>query len=419
MRKTMRVILITLSALAALAPAHLLAVTPAVLIGPDLKPREVMLQTFAGGKITYFDADRTLQIESTTKLLQIRMVHEDAQSDDTLNPGTTPKPETSSVPGTRTINQAATPVEEPQAAQVVALARLDLIDGQRIIARWTGASDDGQKLTFEHDTLGKLTVSLEVVSRFMLDGSAAGGATPASDRVLLSNGDALEGFVSAIGQTTVDVQIGSNKPIALPIERVRGLVLANPQRLPDKPRDVVMLRDGSRLAAGTVSIEQDRLNMMVSLAGDKPVAVDTKAVARVELASPKGRLVDLAELPMKVIDGGDVFGLALPPRVEGDAIRLHAPMTAEFELPANAKRFAATAELHASGPGAEWANFILSLRAAGTQVARQAISHKEPGAAINVELNGRSLTLILDPSTDGPIMDRLRLREAVVYVERE
>ncbi|MEX2213573.1 MAG: hypothetical protein WD768_05570 [Phycisphaeraceae bacterium] len=409
--------------LIASAAAH--AVTPALLIGPDLQPRQVMLQSFGGGKITFFDSERTLQIESTGKLLQLRFL-EDAEKTENesgaaAKPVAPPPSTIAAAPGTKTINETANLTKAPpapQPPQPPPPARLDLIDGQRLIARWTGASDDGQKLSFQHAALGKLSVNLDVVSRFMLDGTTVAGATPAYDRVLLSNGDAMEGFVAAIKAATIDIQLGNAKPIALPIDRVRGLVLANPLKAPQAPRNVIVLRDGSRLTSNTINIESDKLSMTAQLSG-KEITLALAQVARVELASPQGRLVDLAELPMKVDDGGEVFGLSLPPRVEGDVIRLHAPLTVTFELPENARRFAAVAELDATGPGSEWADFIVSIRAGGTQIARQAISHTQRSAAINAELKGNALTFLLDPAGNGPVMDRLRLREAVIYIENK
>jgi hypothetical protein len=404
-------------------PATALAVTPATLIGPDLQPRAVKVQALGDGKITYFDAERRLQIESTASLLQVRFGSDGRDGRDAASgeveaaaPGNVP-PRLDS-PAKTAIDPPAPAGKEP-AVKAVSAARVDLIDGQRLVASPAGADDDGQTLWFDHPILGKVAVKLDAIQRLLLDPAVSVATTPAADRVLLANGDALEGFVVAIKPGGVELQQGNAKPFLLPLDRVKAVLLTNPPAKADKPVNVVVLRDGTRLTCGEPTIASDMLTATAALTG-KALTLPLAGVDRIELASPRGRLMDLAELPMKVTAGGEVFGLPMAPRVEGHVLRLHAPVTVELELPPGAVRLAAVAELDADGKAADdssWASYFVHLKAADA-LGRHAIHADQPRIHINVPISGRTLTITLDPGANGPVMDRLRLREAVVFVEQ-
>jgi hypothetical protein len=392
------------------------AVTPAILIGPDLKPREVKLQSLGGGKMTFFDAERTMQIEPTGKVLQVRFPQprdEAVLLDGNEAPASelTPVKDSVKPPGAA---PPVAPVGSPTAKPSEAF--LELIDGQRIVGKFLGSDAEGQKLRFQHATLGEVTVELDRISRLAFDGRAAARATPVSDLVVLANGDETSGFVAAIKDTEIVVQQTNATPLTLPRDRVRALYLANPVVREAGKQHMAWLRDGSRLLATEVAIAEDKLTITSPITA-KPVTLALSAVARVELASLEGRLIDVADLPMKVTAGGKVFGLAMMPRIEGDAIRMHAPVTVEFELPEKAVRFAALAELDAEGEDAMAAEFIVSVRTTGQAAASAAITARHPQAVMNAAITGKTLTLTLDPASNGPVMDRLRLRDAVIFVE--
>ncbi len=397
------------------------AATPALLIGPDLKPREVKLQAVSGGKLSYFDDERRLQVESAANVLQIRIVAEAPGDGDsarngaagapTSPPAAAPAPTTPAVAGRDGIKPAV--ADGPKASPP---AVVDLIDGQRIVARFTGTDADGQKLTFDHAALGVITANLDKISRLFLDGSSVTKSTPAKDQVILANGDALDGFIAAVKKDTIELQQDGGKSIELPTERVKALLLANPIAHAVDPQSIVWLRDGSRLIAAQADIEADKLQLRAALAGGKALTLPLAQVARLELPSRRGRLIDLADLPMTVKAGGVVFGLPMPPRVEAGAIRMHAPITVQFALPAGAGKLAAVAEVDAAGESIEWADFAVNC-SAGDAKARVALSAAQPRGEVLMDLFGPTLTISLDPAANGPVMDRLRLREAMVFVQ--
>lgn len=382
-----------------------LAATPAMLIGPDLKPRLVNLQAMGGGRMTYFDDQRNMQVQSTSDVLQVRFPNE---SDGSKIAGLEAEP----------VLDLTDILITTKKAEENTLAFVELISGQRIVAPFSGAKADGQTLLFKHDLMGELPVSLDQVARLSFEGAMDSSATPTSDQVILSNGDVVTGFVVAVKEAGIEVQQGDAKPFTLPRDRVKAIHLANPVNRAAGKESMVWLRDGSRLLASEVSISADKLTMICPLTGKEAVTIDLKHLARIELASPAGQLIDLADLPMSVAAGGKVFGLAMAPRIEGNAIHLHAPITVTFALPVKATRFAALAQLDATGENASLAHFIINITTASSPAARHVISSQSPHAGINTPLTGRDLIINLDPANNGPVLDRLKLTDAVIFVER-
>ena len=416
------IFVLTLSLFTSLA----LAATPVLLIGPDLKPRLVNLQAMGGGRMTYFDDQRNMQVQSTSDVLQVRFPKE---SDTTKSAGFIDAPELE-------LTQTRTTVEVPEKGTLLLggsrlipgppLAFIELISGQRIVAVYTGAKADGQTLLFKHDLLGELAIALDQVSRLSFarlsnEGAMVSSATPTSDQVEMTNGDVVTGFVISIKDAGIEVQQGDAKPFTLPRDRVKAIRLANPVTRAAGKQSMVWLRDGSRIASSDVSISADKLTLDSSLAALKEkqtMAIDLKQIARIELASPAGQLIDLADLPMTVTEGGKVFGVTMEPRIEGDAIRLHAPITVSFSLPAKAARFAAVAQLDVENENPSLAHFIITIDTTSLTAARHVITAKTPRADINAALTGNTLTITLDPARNGPVLDRLRLTDAVIFVER-
>ncbi len=415
-----------------LSPAawRLEAATPVMLIGPDLKPRLVNLQAIGGGRMTYFDDQRNMQVQSTNDVLQIRFPQENeataAAAQGFIDPPEAPeapappKPPALELTQPRTIvpDKGAPPLGGGRLVGGSPAAFVELISGQRIVAPFSGAKADGQTLLFKHDLLGELALALDQVSRLSFDGAISSGAAPTSDQVEMSNGDVVTGFVVAVNEKDIEVQQGDVKPFTLPRDRIKAIRLANPVSRAAGQASMVWLRDGGRLLASEVSISADKLTMICPLAGKAAVTIDLKHIARIELASPAGRLIDLADLPMSVAAGGKVFGLAMEPRIEGGAIHLHAPITVSFALPAKAVRLAALARLDAAGENTALAHFIVTITSAGGAAARHIISGQSPRAVINAPLAGRNLIINLDPADNGPVLDRLRLSDAVIFVER-
>jgi hypothetical protein len=146
-------------------------------------------------------------------------------------------------------------------------------------------------------------------------------------------------------------------------------------------------------------------------------------VQRVDLTAGGYRLVDLTQLPREVVDGGETFGFAKPPRLSAGDLMLHAPVRLAIALPEGAVRFAATAVLDLTGVPADrhdWASSQLTVQDA-EQVPlapAQQIDAAHPTARFNLPVSAGRLILDLDPSVNGPILDRVRLTDAVILLRR-
>lgn len=370
---------ITIAALLLCVTTHAYAGVRAQLVGPNLDAQPVTLQSLRGDTVSYFGEDRAYQRSPVSAFLQLRIVEERA---------------------------------EPEATGM-----LTLTDGQRIAGEWLGGADDGQAIRWKHPALGEMRFSLERTSRWRGPGAIGSPPRELDDRVELANGDVLRGFVLAAGaELSVQMQMdGGPQTVKVDMARISRVNLANPPALPQDPqRHVVHLADGSQVRVVELTIEDDRFTVRRT-ADDEPIAAPLSDLLRVDFAAAGLAVADVADLERRTT-GGSVFGMTLKPRLHGTTLHLHAPMTVTFTLPDGAKRFAATAELDA-GPHepAAWASFDVIVRAGGDEIARHTISASQPRAAINLTLDGATtLTLDLEPGVNGPIMDRLRLRDAVV-----
>ncbi len=379
-------------------PPIAFAATPAKLIDHDLHPHRVNIQSVVDGVIQYWDADRSLRTESIDKFVQLRI----------------------------TAQAADAPTDSGDTAS---LGVITLTDGQRIVGRWVGASRNGQAVRWKHPLLGTREIELEHIAaiRFRARSphdthAVLPNAGPQSDTLTLTNGDTLTGFVTEATDTGLSIQSDTSPgPITVPLETTHSLTLANPRRPRDPAAPLLHLADSTRITAVSISIAKDRLAVVLpNVAGDTdPVAVALAHVRRIDWSAGGAFLVDLATLPMRVIGGGQVFGVAALPRIEQSDILLHAPVTVEFDLPPGAVRFAANALLDAppgSHPAAAWADFSVIVRDDTGEVAKADLSATFTAARLNHPVAGRTLTIQLHESRNGPILDRLRLSDAAILI---
>jgi hypothetical protein len=384
------------------------AASPAKLVGPDLKPRDVNVQTLRDGVLTYFDNQRNLQAEPVSRFLQLRF---DA-------PGSAPAPGSALAPESATASDPAAGTATGQE-----LGMVELIDGQRLVGRLmgVGGGGDGQALLWEHPQLGQVTVPLEQVSSWSRGPAASTSVTPATDQIELLNGDVASGFVEKLTQDQIQLkpQDGSAM-LSLPLGNVKSVRLANPRREPAAGSYTLWLRDGSRVRAAGVSLLEDRLTLVEPALTMSPSPLEATRVQRLDLASEGRRLVDLADLPFTLTQGGEVFGVAWPPTRQGMDLQLRAPVTLQWELPSGARRLTAVITLARDPqvpPAARaWADCRAVLRLDDQVLVEQRLWSQQTSVPLNVPLRGKVLTLELDPGVNGPVMDRVTLEAAAVLV---
>lgn len=373
-----------------LACVPAVAVTEAELIGPDLVARPVKITNLHDGTLNYFDENRTLQSASVDGFVQLRAIGGQIASD---------------------------PAPYPC---------ISLTDGQRFTGSWIGPTPDGSGLRWRNDLVGTLVISLdEVASITWLDNGPtdATNETSATDTLILINGDVLRGFVSALtDQGVALIPEAGTAPVSIPYRRIAALNVANPMLARVDTVNRVTLVDGTRVLADDVRWSGDQASWLVTPPGAPPIRVQTSLtdLARIDFGAGGFRLIDLSELPMRIQTDPDVFGLALPVRIQGRLIRAHAPATLAFDLPLGTVRFAATAELDTTDAPDHvnsWADFHVVVSSGATEAGRGHVTGAQPVSRINTPISGRELTIRLEPGVNGPILDRLRLRHAVILLQ--
>ncbi len=125
-----RIFCISLLLLTLLLPTPILALTPATLLGSDLQPRAVNIESLSEGVLSYFDTDRQFKTQALDQLLQIR-----------------------DLGGPRAGGWSAATAESGP--------YVELVDGQRLEGQWVGATPDGQNVLWHNGVLGTVTISLD------------------------------------------------------------------------------------------------------------------------------------------------------------------------------------------------------------------------------------------------------------------
>jgi len=365
--------------------APVAAATPAVLVGLDLQAKAVHIQGLSGGALSYFDRDRRLRVEPIDTVVQIREIGLPSRSGSV----------------------------DADVAVVDGVGVIELVDGQRLTGEWVDAQ--AGVVRWRHPWLGLVGIGLDRIARVSLSGPLAveAGDPPTSDWVALANGDRVSGYVVELSDGGLDFQPeDGGDVITIPMKHVRALRLANPVRRWGGADTVVWLRDSSRVRVDEIEILSDRASMRLSLGS--AVSVEMDRISRIDFASQRGYLVDVADLPMRRVGGGDVFGLNMGPRVVGGAIGLHAPMRVRIDLPEGAQRLAATVALD---PVSAWADCGVSVWSGSEMVYRSRLHAEHPVDSFNVGLNGSGFVIVeVDVANNGPVMDRVLLRHAVLLV---
>ena len=409
MKPLLPILLLTLA-----APLH--AVQPAELIDANLDHSRVRFVGLSGGTLSFFDENRRLQRAPAAEYVSLRLIEPDAASGQTqaAPPGPANEPQENEP------NDAAN-ADAPAAAENAAL--LELADGHAITGRFAGTGPDGQ-LLWDSPHFGQLAFPLDRILRFQVaqpsgeNGSENENAPdagpeqpPAGDTVRLTNGDTITGFIVELTPNGPAVQV-EGQPITLGWEQVAAIRLANPEQF--RPGVWAQLIGGSRIRVQKPTLDGE--SFTGTAFGGREFKLPAATVQAIDFAKHH-RLIPLDDLPAPRISGGQVFGVSMPPRLQDETARLHAPVELTFDLPANARRFAADAVIPPDAR--QWADLELIIAGPDGELARQHLTADTPKARINVPLEGDTLTLRLDPAANGPIQDRLHLDHAALLVDHE
>lgn len=304
--------------------------------------------------------------------------------------------------------------------------RVRLVDGQVFPGAPASEPAAADFLRWEVPGWGPVTLPLDRVASVSLTPLTASERAPgATDRVLLSNGDSVEGFVAEVGGV---IRIEGERDVTtLPTDRARGVVFSNP----GVPPAGCMLWLVSDVVAAVDSLTVDSAGVcsFVPGFGEKSAELKTAPFASVRaVVFDSARVRALATIPWASV--GPSPGSTrrwTPPPITGDPARaalfaadieLPGPMTVEWDVPHGARVLAGDAELPPSCR--VWGDCTLSVRAGdGTVLWEQRLSGEKPEATFRLDLpQGLSrLRMIVDPGANGAVQDRVVLRAPVMLVD--
>jgi len=301
------------------------------------------------------------------------------------------------------------PEPEPFAAWV------ELTDGQRWYGSLAGAG--GQTLSWNLAGSGGLEAPLERVRAAALHGPVEiAGWEGVEDRVLLLNGDRVDGFVASIGEAiVVEGEAGAAE---IPLERAAGFLLANP---PAPPAGVLAwLHDGSIIACSSAEIAVTGQVALDLGDGSEGTARHVGTIDLLALLFEPALVSGLSGIEPAAVSYPPerLWGsppIAEPPGLLGvGAIDMVGPVHVVWELPRPASRFAASATL----PPAMWAwgdCEIVVRTGEGAELLRERLNADRPAVEVNVPLGAaRRIIVEVASGRGGPVQDRVVLQRPIV-----
>lgn len=302
---------------------------------------------------------------------------------------------------------------------------LHLRDGRRIPGDLSGVpAASADAVAWVRTPVGDMDVPLEdirlLVPSLLQDPGAFDLAD--GDRVVLTNGDRLDGFVDAItDRLSVLVGEGADeRRVEVPLDRVAAVRLVASAAEPGTMR--AWFADGLVIDAASIragEIEDNPRSLDVELDG-RTVLGDRLPVGLGDLTAvvlDTGRIRGLAELEIDRIEAvGPRHHLQPPQVLEPMAaaglgtLELRGPVAVRWIVPDDAIRFTAIASM--PEVARQWGDLELVVLDGREERLRTTVNAMHPEVVIDVPLSAadRRLTIRLESGRHGPVMDRVRLR---------
>jgi len=287
-------------------------------------------------------------------------------------------------------------------------------------------SGEAGHIVFDAEDIGFIRVPIDSMirwrtARFVADRvgppAPADDAAPPDDRLLLTNGDTIRGFISTINDRGIAVA-GDSQDYEIPHELLAGVrfARANPS-VPQGPHALVDLRHGGRLTV--TKLEWQDGSFVAELPDVGRVAIEAGNVLSIEMIGGRWEWLSLREpvtyqhTPMLSLDwpyrtDENLFGgpLAVAGQRFERGISVHSRSSLTYELGGRYREFVTALGLDdTSGP---LADVDVRVRVDGqTRYFKQHLRRGELVGPIRLEIRGASrIELIVDFGAGGDLQDR-------------
>jgi hypothetical protein len=294
----------------------------------------------------------------------------------------------------------------------------------RLGGRFMGGEDD--RIVFEAEDVGVIRVPIDSMIRWRtarFPGGSAGSpnpndeSAPPDDRLLLTNGDTIRGFISKIDERGVEVA-GEFQNHEIPLESLAGVRFARASMpAPKGPHALVDLRHGGRLTV--TGLEWRDGSFVAELPGVGAITLEAGSVLTIEIIGGRWEWLSSREpvtyqhTPMLSLDwpyrtDQNLFGgpIVVAGRRFERGISVHSRASLTYELGGRYREFVTAFGLDdTSGP---LADVDVRVRVDGqTRYSRDHLRRGELVGPIRLELGGASrIELIVDFGAGGDLQDR-------------
>jgi hypothetical protein len=316
-------------------------------------------------------------------------------------------------------------VDDMSAARNTERGLLVLADGQRFPGEViSGAKSGADVLVWSHRTFKRMEVPLSLIRSVSFLSAEEPAPADATDVIITTNGDTLEGYVTSLGDPITMTLSGSsaNKPFPLPLERIVSMSIVAPHRPLVGKR--LWLADGTVVDVSHVRLGHDSL-LRITLAG----GFKAEAPPHLKMEDVRAVLFDadgatpLAKLSPSSVSGPKTrYTLPEPKATEAGApigmspIEFSGPLMVRYALPFAPVEFVADALLPRSHRA--WGDLVLVVMDDDREVIRERLNSDRPIAKLRTRLTGSELTIRIEEGAGGPLQDTVVLEHALLLNTR-